>query len=588
MAVTLFTVVGAATLVVPNLGSIASGTESGPTFSSSPDSGLTGTGVEAAGTGCLLPGSTTAGDGVVVDLHTDGGPVVASATIPVRADGQWDGTLVVPAGTTPADYVLAARCIYPGFDETDPVVYAPRVFTVTGEGDGAPAAEAPALVPEAGGIEPLPTYEGQSTCSPTTKAGTAKLRTLVMGALGGADYGIVRACNIGGTSEHKEGRAWDWGMNANSSTDRAKVSRFVNWLLATDGAGNRYAMARRLGVMYIIWNRQMFRMYDTDRGWAPYSGASPHTDHVHFSLTRDGGAGRVSYWSQVYHAPPFRASSRSVQGIDVNDTWDRAAPGDFDGDGRDDLLWYRPGGETDHVWFSAGGGRFADNLRNVGADYRVFTGDFNGDCRDDIFWYGPGSARDSIWLGTPNRAFRHLDVTVRGDYWPIVGDFNGDRSEDILWYRPGAPSDPIWYGTIFGRFVGRTERVNGSYRPFAGDFDGDGRDDIFWYGPGGARDTIWRGTAGNRFVGRAVNSDFDAVAVPGDYNGDQRTDVLWYGRGEGPDAFWLGTADGGFVGSGVNMAGSFLGVTAGDYDGNGRDDLLFHGDPERRDRLWRF
>lgn len=303
MAVTLFTVVGAATLVVPNLGSIASGTESGPTFSSSPDSGLTGTGVEAAGTGCLLPGSTTAGDGVVVDLHTDGGPVVASATIPVRADGQWDGTLVVPAGTTPADYVLAARCIYPGFDETDPVVYAPRVFTVTGEGDGAPAAEAPALVPEAGGIEPLPTYEGQSTCSPTTKAGTAKLRTLVMGALGGADYGIVRACNIGGTSEHKEGRAWDWGMNANSSTDRAKVSRFVNWLLATDGAGNRYAMARRLGVMYIIWNRQMFRLYRPESGWTAYSGPSPHTDHVHISLTRAGGAGSTSFWRGNYPGP---------------------------------------------------------------------------------------------------------------------------------------------------------------------------------------------------------------------------------------------------------------------------------------------
>ena len=56
---------------------------------------------------------------------------------------------------------------------------------------------------------------------------------------------------------------------------------------------NHYARARRLGMMYIIWNRRMFRMYDTARGWAPYSGPSPHTDHVHFSLTRRGGAGSV-------------------------------------------------------------------------------------------------------------------------------------------------------------------------------------------------------------------------------------------------------------------------------------------------------
>jgi hypothetical protein len=85
---------------------------------------------------------------------------VASATIPVRTDGQWSGSLVVPAGTPPAEYVLAARCVYPGFDEFDPVVYAPGTFTVTGEGENAPSATGSALTAEAGSIEPLPRYEG--------------------------------------------------------------------------------------------------------------------------------------------------------------------------------------------------------------------------------------------------------------------------------------------------------------------------------------------------------------------------------------------------------------------------------------------
>ncbi len=102
IAILIAGVVGAATLVVPNLVSVASGTESGPTFASSPDAGLTGTPVEASGTGCLLPATTTAGDGVIVDLHTTDGPVVASATIPVRSDGQWSGALVVPAATPAA------------------------------------------------------------------------------------------------------------------------------------------------------------------------------------------------------------------------------------------------------------------------------------------------------------------------------------------------------------------------------------------------------------------------------------------------------------------------------------------------------
>ncbi len=141
VAILLSGVVGAAALVVPNLGSIASGAESGPTFASSPGAGRTGTAIEASGTGCLLPATTTAGDGVIIDLHTHAGPVVASATIPVRTDGQWSGSLVVPADTSAADYVLAARCVYPGFDEFEEVwnTRAPLTWDLD---DPVPAAQA--------------------------------------------------------------------------------------------------------------------------------------------------------------------------------------------------------------------------------------------------------------------------------------------------------------------------------------------------------------------------------------------------------------------------------------------------------------
>ncbi|HMQ25517.1 MAG TPA: VCBS repeat-containing protein [Acidimicrobiales bacterium] len=243
-------------------------------------------------------------------------------------------------------------------------------------------------------------------------------------------------------------------------------------------------------------------------------------------------------------------------------------------------------GRACNIWWSAGGGRFSDDVRRVGGDYRVFAGDFNGDCRDDIFWYGPGSHRDAIWLGTPTRSFRHLDVTVRGDYWPVVGDFNGDRSEDIFWYRSGAASDPVWFGTVYGRFLGRTRQADGHYQPFAGDFDGDGNDDIFWYGPGDRPDSIWRGTSRNGFVSEGASVGYDAVAVPGDYNADDRTDIFWDRRGEASDTIWLGTANGGFLGNPVNMDGSFGIAVAADVDGNDQDDVLFHRDPERRSRLW--
>jgi hypothetical protein len=54
-------------------------------------------------------------------------------------------------------------------------------------------------------------------------------------------------------------------------------------------------MARRLGVMYIIFNRKIWRSYDP--GWGSYSGTNPHTDHIHISLSYDGSTGRTSFWT---------------------------------------------------------------------------------------------------------------------------------------------------------------------------------------------------------------------------------------------------------------------------------------------------
>ena len=611
VVILLLASVGATTLVVPSLASIALGTESGPTFASSPDAGLTGTPIEASGTGCTLPETTTAGDGVIIDLHTDHGPVVASATIPVRRDGQWDGTLMVPAGTPPADYVLAARCVYPGFDEFDPVVYTARSFTVTGEGEAAPTAHGSALTAEAGSIEPLPSYDGQSTCSPTAKTGTVKFRSMVMAAFGGADYGITRACNIGGTSEHKEGRAWDWGMNANSSADRAEVGQLMTWLFATDAAGNRYAMARRLGIMYIIWNRKMFRLYDTSRGWASYSGPSPHTDHVHFSFTRAGGGGTTSFWQGDYPRPgsgggtttttttppptttPPTTTPRPPTGtvrsekVVVGGTYDAPVSGDFNGDGDADVLWYGAGSRPDYLWFGDGGA-FQARAVTVRGEYQPLVGDFNGDHRDDILWYGTGANPDYLWLGQTNGSFAGRDIAIGRSYErPIVGNFNGDRYDDVLWYQPGTGFDYLWHGSAYG-FAGSNIVASGEYRAFTGDFDGDRRDDIFWYGPGADLDYLWFGDVGGGFTGKGVNQTGNTTPVVGDYDDDGRDDVIWYGAGSRADGVWYGRGSRTFHAGNVTVTGNYDAPLPGDYDGNGHDDVIWYGRGAKPDYLWRY
>jgi hypothetical protein len=89
------------------------------------------------------------------------------------------------------------------------------------------------------------------------------------------DSGIVRACTAAGASEHKEGRAWDWRVNTANPTHVAQVAEFTSWLLAPDEHGNTAAMARRLGIMYMIWDAKVWKSYQADKGLAALHRCEP-------------------------------------------------------------------------------------------------------------------------------------------------------------------------------------------------------------------------------------------------------------------------------------------------------------------------
>ncbi len=148
-------------------------------------------------------------------------------------------------------------------------------------------------------IEPHARYAPQVKCTPRARPGVVDLSRRVLRAYPGTrSLGIVRACSAGGRSEHKEGRAWDWGgLNAARAADRRKVQNFMNWLFATDKHGNRHANARRLGIQYVIWNKRIWGSYNEAAGWRAYTGANKHTDHVHISFTWAGANMNTSFWT---------------------------------------------------------------------------------------------------------------------------------------------------------------------------------------------------------------------------------------------------------------------------------------------------
>ncbi|MGB7820175.1 MAG: peptidoglycan-binding protein [Ornithinibacter sp.] len=142
-------------------------------------------------------------------------------------------------------------------------------------------------------LDAAPPYQKGTRCLSSAQPGPVAFAKLLNETYGKHVYGILRTC----AAEHGEGRALDWMLNANDSTSLALGNALTRWLAAPDSQGRQGAMARRFGINYIIWNRQMWRAYDPSRGWAPYYGVSPHTDHIHFSFTWDGAYARNSWWT---------------------------------------------------------------------------------------------------------------------------------------------------------------------------------------------------------------------------------------------------------------------------------------------------
>ncbi|HET8615713.1 MAG TPA: cell wall-binding repeat-containing protein [Actinomycetales bacterium] len=139
-------------------------------------------------------------------------------------------------------------------------------------------------------------YRQQYSCDPVAKKGVEEfLRVLLKTYPMGHSGGIVRGCGIGSTSEHKEGRAIDFMLNVNVASQKAAGDALTSWLTGKDSRGVVGGNARRLGVMYVIWNRRIWGVYNTS-GWRTYTGPVPHTDHVHISFGWDGAAGRTSWW----------------------------------------------------------------------------------------------------------------------------------------------------------------------------------------------------------------------------------------------------------------------------------------------------
>lgn len=361
-------------------------------------------------------------------------------------------------------------------------------------------------------------------------------------------------------STHAAGRAWDLMVGrVGSGHNTSRGIAIVNWLLASDSAGNVNARARRLGVQQILFGDRCWNA-DGDRGIATWYAMRKcgigHHDHVHVDMTNDGTAGNVSYWGATPRRPApkldttvfwdrhsawqqtvswrnLRATSEG--GRRVHARYDRAFVGDFDRDGIEDeiFLWdTHTGVWLVQTWTNGGSATVSTGQWHRAFD-EMIVGDWDGDGRvNDMFVWNSNTGKYGIQSWSNHRpSYRGQGYWSPGYEQVIAGDFdsNGLFNDLLLWDRDNGK----WAAFSWHRFQS-TYQALGYLSPgydniIVGDWDAGGNMD---------ETLVWDRNTGKwiilswshhrptyRRVGYwSVIYDF---ALPGDFDTDGRVDDVF-------------------------------------------------------------
>ena len=158
-------------------------------------------------------------------------------------------------------------------------------------------------------VDALSSYQPQTTCRKTPLPGTVYLLHWLQRHYPHPGFSsMMRPCDTPGVTEHKDGRALDWGTDVTVPSQKAQAQAFLDRIFASDRHGNPDALARRMGIMYVIWDDHIYGAY-TDppflkrdylaSGCKTAAKCSPtlqHRDHIHISLSYAGASAQTSFY----------------------------------------------------------------------------------------------------------------------------------------------------------------------------------------------------------------------------------------------------------------------------------------------------
>jgi len=438
-------------------------------------------------------------------------------------------------------------------------------------------------------------------CDAGTKPGTAEFKDMILDLYPYTTSLGTYDCDLSDPGGHDEGRAWDWGVDVRDARDKETADAVIAWLLATDEYGNPHALARRLGINFIIWNRRIVYLMNSNpnHGWQPYSGASAHTDHVHFEFSWAGARKETTWWKTSGDG------TRDVTGDRRGDL--PVQTKEQYGDGS---LYVFRGGNGDGFWESV-----PTPYRHSPANGRnkITVSDITGDGIDDLVVAAPntanpdtttlrllkgGTIRNGVGAGTVLREFGEPveNITLAG------GNFTGNKPGDLavqVKEQNGNGTLYVYQGGNGDNFFGEVlvpygnSPANGRNKITVSDITGDGTGDLVVASPnatnpdtttlrllkgGTIRSGVGAGTVLREFGEPVENMDLAGGNVAGGKPGDLAVQVkeqngdgtLYVFQGGNGDNFW-GEVLVPYKDSPANGRNK---ITTSDLNGDGFGDLI--------------
>jgi RHS repeat-associated protein len=216
----------------------------------------------------------------------------------------------------------------------------------------------------------------------------------------------------------------------------------------------------------------------------------------------------------------------------------------------------------------------------------VRTGDFNGDGKTDLLCHNVTTFANTVALSDGTGGF-----TVEPKFGPfcsgllITGDFNGDGKTDLLCHNPTTFGNTAALSDGAGGFIvepGAGPFCSGSLR--TGDFDGDGRTDLLCHNPTTFVETVALSDGAGGFTAQKGFGPWCSSSLStGDLDGDGKTDLVcrnislgltWVALSNGVGGFSGNLALSGWCTDPKTVYGLQFGT--GDFNGDGKTDLWCH------------